>query len=183
MGVVSYEVAGEEPSLSRSRRRSGARSRHSCRSSASAGHVHKGARRLDARRLSLSIPQVSRIRKRFETGCVEGLADQPRPGRGNNVPEALVRQVVATVRVPRRAATRLGPRGNSVATLVWATRPSPSVAESRSTGRQPWGGSGAEGAAEALGVPPSTLESRIRRLGIDKHAFRRKAQARREPAE
>ena len=33
---------------------------------------------------------------------------------------------------------------------------------------------GAEGAAEALGVPPSTLESRIRRLGIDKHAFRRR---------
>jgi formate hydrogenlyase transcriptional activator len=31
---------------------------------------------------------------------------------------------------------------------------------------------GVEGAAEALGVPPSTLESRIRRLGIDKHAFR-----------
>ena len=31
------------------------------------------------------------------------------------------------------------------------------------------------GAAEALGVPPSTLESRIRRLGIDKHAFRRPA--------
>ena len=31
------------------------------------------------------------------------------------------------------------------------------------------------GAAEALGVPPSTLESRIRRLGIDKHAFRRRA--------
>jgi len=32
---------------------------------------------------------------------------------------------------------------------------------------------GAEGAAETLGVPPSTLEARIRRLGIDKHAFRR----------
>jgi formate hydrogenlyase transcriptional activator len=32
--------------------------------------------------------------------------------------------------------------------------------------------SGAEGAAEALGVAPSTLESRIRRLGIDKFAFR-----------
>ena len=30
------------------------------------------------------------------------------------------------------------------------------------------------GAAEGLGVPPSTLESRIRRLGIDKHAFRRR---------
>ncbi len=33
--------------------------------------------------------------------------------------------------------------------------------------------SGAGGAAEALGVAPSTLESRIRRLGIDKFAFRR----------
>ena len=33
------------------------------------------------------------------------------------------------------------------------------------------------GAAEALGVPPSTLESRIRRLGIDKHAFRRRVHA------
>ena len=33
---------------------------------------------------------------------------------------------------------------------------------------------GDDGAAEALGVPPSTLESRIRRFGIDKHAFRRR---------
>jgi formate hydrogenlyase transcriptional activator len=31
---------------------------------------------------------------------------------------------------------------------------------------------GVEGAAELLGVPPTTLESRIRRLGIDKYAFR-----------
>lgn len=37
--------------------------------------------------------------------------------------------------------------------------------------------SGPEGAAEALGVPPSTLESRIRRLGIDKLAFRRRVSA------
>ena len=37
--------------------------------------------------------------------------------------------------------------------------------------------SGPEGAAEALGVPPSTLESRIRRLRIDKLAFRRRASA------
>jgi formate hydrogenlyase transcriptional activator len=35
--------------------------------------------------------------------------------------------------------------------------------------------SGPEGAAEALGIPPSTLESRIHRLGIDKHSFRRRA--------
>src|SRR4029453_15776284 len=33
---------------------------------------------------------------------------------------------------------------------------------------------GVEGAAELLGVPPTTLESRIRRLGIDKYAFRRR---------
>ena len=34
---------------------------------------------------------------------------------------------------------------------------------------------GVEGAAATLGVPPSTLEARIRRLGIDKHSFRRRA--------
>jgi formate hydrogenlyase transcriptional activator len=34
---------------------------------------------------------------------------------------------------------------------------------------------GVEGAAETLGVPASTLESRILRLGIDKHGFRRRA--------
>ena len=33
------------------------------------------------------------------------------------------------------------------------------------------------GAAGALGVPPSTLESRIRRFGIDKYAFRRRGSA------
>jgi transcriptional regulator with GAF, ATPase, and Fis domain len=35
--------------------------------------------------------------------------------------------------------------------------------------------SGPEGAAKALDVPSSTLEARIRRLGIDKDAFRRRA--------
>jgi formate hydrogenlyase transcriptional activator len=34
--------------------------------------------------------------------------------------------------------------------------------------------SGPDGAAAALGVPPSTLESRIRRLQVDKLAFRRR---------
>jgi DNA-binding NtrC family response regulator len=34
--------------------------------------------------------------------------------------------------------------------------------------------SGADGAAQALGVAPSTLESRIQRLGVDKLAFRRR---------
>jgi len=35
--------------------------------------------------------------------------------------------------------------------------------------------SGVDGAAQALGVPSSTLESRIQRLGIDKLAFRRRS--------
>src|SRR5262245_12981078 len=91
------------------------------RSSASAGHVRRARVVLMAaegiagveiaRRLSLSIPQVSRIRKRFEIGKVEGLADQPKAGRGNNVPEATVRKVVATVMSPP-------PAGHS----HWSTR-------------------------------------------------------------
>ena len=35
--------------------------------------------------------------------------------------------------------------------------------------------SGVDGAAQALGVAPSTLESRIQRLGIDKYTFRRRS--------
>lgn len=64
-----------------------------------------------ARRLGLSIPQVSRIRKRFEMGKVPGLADRPKAGRGNNVPETLVRKVVTTVMSPP-------PAGHS----HWSTR-------------------------------------------------------------
>lgn len=64
-----------------------------------------------AMRLSLSVPQVSRIRKRFEVGKVDGLADRPKPGRGNNVPEEIVREVVTTVMSPP-------PAGHS----HWSTR-------------------------------------------------------------
>jgi transposase len=64
-----------------------------------------------ATRLSLSVPQVSRIRKRFEVGKVEGLADRPKQGRGNNVPEETVREVVTTVMSPP-------PAGHS----HWSTR-------------------------------------------------------------
>jgi len=80
------------------------------RPSASAGHARRarvvllageGVPGVEiAKRLSLSVPQVSRIRKRFLLGKVEGLEDQPRPGRGNNVSEELVRRVVATVMSP-----------------------------------------------------------------------------------
>jgi transposase len=71
---------------------------------AGAGHVRRARVALLAadgvpgveigRRLSLSLPQVSRIRKRFDVGRVAGLADQPKAGRQNNVPEAIVRKVV-----------------------------------------------------------------------------------------
>lgn len=53
-----------------------------------------------ARRVGISVPQVSRVRKRFEKGGVDGLAERPRPGRGNSVPEHLVRKIVAKVMTP-----------------------------------------------------------------------------------
>jgi transposase len=91
------------------------------RPSASAGHVRRARVVLMAAdgvpgvqiatRLSLSIPQVSRIRKRFQIGKVEGLADRPKAGRGNNVPESVVQKVVATVMGPP-------PSGHS----HWSTR-------------------------------------------------------------
>ena len=66
-----------------------------------------------AHRLSLSVPQVSRIRKRFDTSKVEGLADQPKAGRGNTVAVTVVRQVVAM-------AMSAPPAGHS----HWSARPS-----------------------------------------------------------
>src|SRR5438876_1055018 len=53
-----------------------------------------------ARQVSISHFQVSRIRQRFERGGVEGLAEQPRTGRGNRVPEKTVRRIVAKVMTP-----------------------------------------------------------------------------------
>lgn len=53
-----------------------------------------------AKRVGISQFQVSRIRKRFEKGGVKGLADQPKRGRGNNVPRPIVEKIVATVMSP-----------------------------------------------------------------------------------
>jgi len=88
---------------------------------ARAGHVRRawvilmaadGVRGTDiATRLHLTAPQVCRIRARFERGGVEGLADQPKRGRGNNVPEEQVRLVVSKVMGPP-------PPGHS----QWSTR-------------------------------------------------------------
>jgi len=57
-------------------------------------------------RVGLSEFQVSRIRKRFEAGRVEGLADRPKAGRGNSVPHAIVHKIIA-------AAMSAPPRGYS----------------------------------------------------------------------
>jgi transposase len=53
-----------------------------------------------ARRIGLSEFQVSRVRRRFEVGGVEGLADRPKRGRGNNVPPEIVTQILANVMSP-----------------------------------------------------------------------------------
>lgn len=53
-----------------------------------------------ANAVGLSKFQVSRIRRRFDEGGVAGLADQPRPGRGNRTPDALVKKVIAKVMTP-----------------------------------------------------------------------------------
>lgn len=62
-------------------------------------------------RVGMSRFQVSRIRRRFEEGGVEGLGDRSKPGRGNNVPAAKVEELV-TLAVSRP------PAGHS----HWSTR-------------------------------------------------------------
>lgn len=80
------------------------------KANARAGHVRRawvilmaadGVRSVEiAERLHLTAPQVCRIRARFDRGGIQGLADQPKSGRGNNVPEDQVRLVVAKVMGP-----------------------------------------------------------------------------------
>ena len=53
-----------------------------------------------AERTGLSVPQVSRVRERFRRGGVDGLADRPRPGRGNGLPPALVQRILGMVASP-----------------------------------------------------------------------------------
>lgn len=50
-----------------------------------------------ARRVGISEFQVSRIRRRFEESGVEGLADRPKPGRGNDVPLETVGKILSAV--------------------------------------------------------------------------------------
>jgi transposase len=90
--------------------------------SAKAGHVRRVRAVLLAadgvsgveigRRLGVSVPQISRIRKRFEHGRVPGLADQPKAGRKDHaVTPQQVERIVSLVMSPP-------PKGYS----RWSTR-------------------------------------------------------------
>ena len=50
-----------------------------------------------ARRLSLSVGQVSRIRRRFQKTSIEGLADRPRGGRKDHAVSIEKRQLVLSI--------------------------------------------------------------------------------------
>ena len=106
--------------------------------------------------------------------AMEALLAYPWPGNIRELQNVVERAVILARRRPSLRDFELPNLGSDVA------RPSKGPRDERqqienalaaSRGRV----SGPEGAAEALHVPPSTLEARIRRLGIDKDAFRRRA--------
>jgi formate hydrogenlyase transcriptional activator len=108
----------------------------------------------------------------IDPGAVARLTAYPWPGNVRELQNIVERAVIlASGEVLGEAEFELpGPKA--------ATEPIPGPAERQqiedalraSRGRV----SGVDGAAQALGVAPSTLESRIQRLGIDKLAFRRR---------
>jgi len=105
-------------------------------------------------------------------GALSMLAAYPWPGNVREL-QNLVERAVILARRERLEATDF-----ELPSLKQASAPVSYAAERRQIEealRVAFGRvSGVHGAAEALGVPPSTLESRIRRLGIDKYVFRRR---------
>ena len=109
---------------------------------------------------------------RIDPGAMTMLTAYPWPGNVRELQNIVGRAVIlasgemlgeAQFELPgRRAATALVPEPAERQRIEDALR--------ASRGRV----SGIDGASQALGVAPSTLESRIQRLGIDKHAFRRR---------
>lgn len=128
--------------------------------SAAAGHVRRARVVLMAAdgvpgvtiatHLGLSVPQVSRIRRRFETSRVEGLRDQPKAGRGNSVPEATVRLVVSTVMSPppaghshwsaRELAKKVRLGKTTVHAILRANDLKPHLQRTFKVSRDPWFG-------------------------------------------
>jgi transposase len=101
-----------------------------------------------ARRLSLSVGQVSRIRKRFERDAVAGLADQPKAGRKDHaVPAEKVERIVTLAVSPpptgygrwstRLIARRVNLTSATVAKVLRANDLKPHLARTFKVSRDP----------------------------------------------
>jgi formate hydrogenlyase transcriptional activator len=109
----------------------------------------------------------------ISAGAMQMLAAYPWPGNVREL-QNLVERAVILARRERLQATDF-----ELPSLRQASAPASYAAERReieealrvARGRV----SGTNGAAKALGVPASTLESRIRRLGVDKYLYRRRS--------
>jgi formate hydrogenlyase transcriptional activator len=130
-----------------------------------------------ARRMGKSIRAV-------EKRTLDALLDYSWPGNIRELQNVIERGVILTDGETFRLDQGTLPRTKNAAQTSKRTVPGPSagsagpeneiraaieIALGQCRGRV----SGPNGAARILGVPASTLESRIRSLGIDKHAFRR----------
>ena len=111
----------------------------------------------------------------IQPSALDMLTAYPWPGNVRELQNVVERAIILS------RGEVLGNADLELPTLRAATAPVPDAAERQqiedalrvSHGRV----SGFGGAAQALGVAPSTLESRIQRLGIDKYAFRRHSSA------
>jgi formate hydrogenlyase transcriptional activator len=115
--------------------------------------------------------QVGKTFRRVEKATLDRLLAYDWPGNVRELENVVERAVIlGEGDVLRLGDVRLGP-GRSAPlreTLQGSERREIEEALRASRGRI----SGAGGAAIRLGLPPSTLESKLRRLGIDKHRFR-----------
>jgi len=118
-------------------------------------------------------PQMGKKIKSISPQAMEVLANASWPGNVRELQNIVERAIILS------RGEVLGSADFELPSLKTATAPVSDAAERQqiedalraSRGRV----SGVDGAAQALGVAPSTLESRIQRLGIDKLAFRRRS--------
>jgi formate hydrogenlyase transcriptional activator len=117
---------------------------------------------------------AGKVIRRIDATAMAALCAYPWPGNIRELQNVVERAVILA------RGSALGLRDFELPSLCSEPRPSRAAAgDERLQIEEALAASrgrvyGPEGAAETLGVPPSTLESRIRRLGIDKHAFRRR---------
>jgi formate hydrogenlyase transcriptional activator len=116
--------------------------------------------------------RVSRIDRR----SLQLLEAHPWPGNVRELENLVARAVIVAedevLRIPRQMLAGASPARRLDADLQQSEREAIEAALQTCRGRV----AGADGAARRLGLAPSTLESRIQRLGIDKHRFRGRVQ-------